>query len=108
MNNEKKFLVRPSNISSLAYDSYIKFVGDNINLPNDKFINDFKSKFNLGISRTSRVLHVEILDRNINTLILQTSTFNTITSNYLDHLMWVFIKTGEGKYEWTLNRYRLL
>lgn len=103
-NNKFKFVT--STMFNQVEEDYIQFVGDNHQLKSEEFIKAFKAKLN-SQSKVNRI-HAEILKYRPNYIILQTSQFNPVAQEYKDHYLWVFTKTGEGKYNWSLNRYRAL
>lgn len=83
---------------------YLKFMGDTQNLSEEEFLKELKSLLN-GTSK--HTYHVNLFRRDKNKVIFETSKYIQGKGEYFDHKLWMFTKSTEGKYTWTLNRYSI-
>lgn len=100
----KKFIVKPSPMLQAVEEIYLRLVGDYWGASDREFIKSLKEILN----RTTRhTVHINLLVRNFNNVVFETSKYVQGTGEYMGHTLWIFHKEGEGKYSWTLNRYTI-
>lgn len=102
MNN--KFNFYPVRMLGAVEENYIKFMGDNSSKIAREFLDAFREEYQ---KSTKHKVHAMIHIHAPNRVVIETVKYNINTSSYIDSTLWLFTKSGNGKYDWTIDRYRL-
>jgi len=102
----KKFRFVTTTILGSVVEDYIRFVGDNYGIDREKFLEKFRAKLNSQIKTNKE--HAELMKYEPNHIIIQTSRFISVESEYINHYLWVFTNKSGKKYDWELTRFRIV
>lgn len=103
----KQFNVSQSRIYPDTRDKYLDYMGEQYNMfiSDDTLKNDLREILLREILRkgTNKTLHFNILEKNSDFLVFETSEYSTLLE-FINHYLWIFRLVND---KWNLIRYRV-